>query len=1484
MMRKAILKTEMLFEIIILITSIFSFSYFFREMNSANSILPSVSAQDGEDEPTDEQIAKLKSEIPELANKSNEEIRAQLLELERKGYLRSEDFGNSQAVRDALGKTFDDFEQNVDSGSVNLDLFSFIGRIIDLFGFIPQLPEIDPFTFLQNIFDQTDGLYVCPESKDGKICQIYTGQVIDDVCARDATEINIPQSRFGSQDFSQSLYENLPSGHECKLVTCYDKSEGVCYPRTPKGLCQNSDVEILEGDTSQCVKGCCIIAGEPGFITGAQCQKQADSLGITLGGDDNNFYPELNKEYLCLGKAEELKAAASYGACVVGATENDAGGCKFVKGEECTQLNGIFHKDILCSNQEVLGDTQCSKQNKTSCADGFDEVYWFDSCGNRENIFEGNSAEQRDSSWNDGSAKKEEESCLVGTNENPILNQANCGNCNRYKSSICGEEQDGQELIDTPDGNAVCRDMGCVDAGGKRREHGESWCAYQSKFGVVGAPSIPLLDSALGIKLPSIIGKFLGGSRAVDTPGSSHFRVECLNGDVLPPVACEVGRKEICVEKQTEISETNERTFSQATCRKNRWAECFAYNPSAGEGRAIGLAGPQAAWRILTAKLQLTCGLDSDCFVKTVDLTDGSDDTFKFAYCAPRYKPGFDLRKKETGEQICAQASQTCTTVFVHEISGWACKANCKCVEGSDPESAKPSREFVQTMNEFCTSLGDCGNSVNYVGAPPGGKGYSVTTGDSIFDRFSGILDMSNLFDIQSLLVSFSGDDEPIPGKYIDADEKPIGGAFGEDSQILEDSGVNDALGQVDSQFQQFTSGGGGQGRHGVPRYNGGYQGGIPDAALYAGGTGAAIGAVLVAGPHVALGTSAGGIAVVSSSAPGAVVAAASFANVLAGAAIGAAAVGFLIDILGLGPGLSPAIAYGLMGAGATGTAFVFAAQVIPSAAPLGPIGWIIIVVTLVILTFLKILGVGEVKEVPVTFECKPWVPPRSVDEESCRSCGNDKLSDGQDKFPCNKYSCEALGESCVFIANSEGPEGGVCEYSANDDTQAPQFSHVAGELVDDGFEISDEREGVAGGFTIRKKEGTGCLDQYESVTIPFTTNEWAKCYVSGIPRQSLAEMIPTLSVDGLTHTYVFNSLQLNSLGITNINQEERNDINLLAACEDIKGNNNLGKEIVISLCLIPEDHTPALINIPSLGIIPYGATEKDVFIYTNEPAECRWDFSDSLDINYYFEMKNELYCNNDLTERTFLGFECKGKIPISSDLTNVYFRCLDRPEWKGTDKESDRNVNQESTPLELVRSDTGLKVEITNPANGATLVSGRGGTAIEVTAATSGGLDGTAECFISVDESVESAFKTTGGTTHSQPLGDGDSRIGEGEHKIKARCIDDATNEAIAEIIFSVEIDDTIPSVTRIYYDDKTSELVIITDKESTCGFVNEKLEDSNSVCDFSADEGQIFNSDSTKRTHRSSFDFSKTYYIKCKDRFNNQPTQCSLIATGGY
>jgi hypothetical protein len=53
-------------------------------------------------------------------------------------------------------------------------------------------------------------------------------------------------------------------------------------------------------------------------------------------------------------------------------------------------------------------------------------------------------------------------------------------------------------------------------------------------------------------------------------------------------------------------------------------------------------------------------------------------------------------------------ASQECTAVYVKEFPSFSyeCKANCDCEKAV----------FVEQMNDFCMSLGDCGMSVNYRG------------------------------------------------------------------------------------------------------------------------------------------------------------------------------------------------------------------------------------------------------------------------------------------------------------------------------------------------------------------------------------------------------------------------------------------------------------------------------------------------------------------------------------------------------------------------------------------------------------------------------------------------------------------------------------------------------------------------------------------------------------------------------------------------
>ncbi|RMD66200.1 hypothetical protein D6817_04595, partial [Candidatus Pacearchaeota archaeon] len=331
------------------------------------------------------------------------------------------------------------------------------------------------------------------------------------------------------------------------------------------------------------------------------------------------------------------------------------------------------------------------------------------------------------SAWNNGEIKPKEQSCELGTPDNPLANQATCGNCNRFVSSICGEETQGQELDDDPDSGVVCRDIGCVDASGKRRENGESWCAYQTQIGFPGIPEQngqPPIDVAGmffpgGNLLSQIPQQFV--VHTTDLPGSSHFLKKCEFGEITTE-ACGSGRSQICVQSEGSSS-TSSKKFSEASCIANPWSRCFNYNPSLIASQIIGRAGP-AANLIVKARLLATCAKDPACFIKTVNLKKSGQDSFEVSYCAPRYPPGFELRKPESGRMICGQATTRCRVVFLHKISGWACVANCNCVDGDNPGSATPSPQFVAVMNSFCTSLGDCGLKANYVGQLPGSPGF----------------------------------------------------------------------------------------------------------------------------------------------------------------------------------------------------------------------------------------------------------------------------------------------------------------------------------------------------------------------------------------------------------------------------------------------------------------------------------------------------------------------------------------------------------------------------------------------------------------------------------------------------------------------------------------------------------------------------------------------------------------------------------------
>ena len=350
-------------------------------------------------------------------------------------------------------------------------------------------------------------------------------------CASTCTEYSA--SECNSNCAESCVPATIAGVDECKLGTCFDPNEGTCQQDSPKGLCEgNGGVWSSDPNMLQCRKGCCIINDEAFLTTDTQCTILNSQLGST-----KNFKTEANTPLKCAVYSNTKEE----GACLIG-NPNILGkrNCQFTIKEKCTStsIKGEFYGGFLCSNPDL--NTTCEKEKTSRCIEGKDEIYWIDSCGNRENIYDAN----RVKSWNNGKVLSKEESCSLGSGNNPLVNQGTCGNCDYFLGSRCGNKTETQKLDDNIQKN-VCRDLSCIDENGQRREHGESWCAYQGAIGVVGK-----------------------NTRSVDTPGSRHFREVCFEGEVrLEP--CADWRNEICFENQSSGQSVSKTRSSALSCLRD---------------------------------------------------------------------------------------------------------------------------------------------------------------------------------------------------------------------------------------------------------------------------------------------------------------------------------------------------------------------------------------------------------------------------------------------------------------------------------------------------------------------------------------------------------------------------------------------------------------------------------------------------------------------------------------------------------------------------------------------------------------------------------------------------------------------------------------------------------------------------------------------------------------------------------------------------
>jgi hypothetical protein len=298
----------------------------------------------------------------------------------------------------------------------------------------------------------------------------------------------------------------------------------------------------------------------------------------------------------------------------------------------------------------------------------------------------------------------------------------------------------------------------------------------------------------------------------------------------------------------------------------------------------------------------------------------------------------------------------------------------------------------------------------------------------------------------------------------------------------------------------------------------------------------------------------------------------------------------------------------------------------------------------------------------------------------------------------------------------------------------------------------------------------------------------------------------------------------------------------------------------LVQLCVTKIDLTaPSLADATLVHYLPYGTNTSEVRVLSNEPVELRWSEEDVL----FDEMENHLFCSNT-GGRTV----CIADIPMNSDEATIYVRGRDHPSWAGTDKKDERNTNQESLVIQLKKTNSRLQIDSVIPEDGAVITSGLPTVTVNVEVRTSGGDTETTSCYLGYGRIDAMELESSG--VHKKSY----DKFGAGSHKLYVECEDGAGNKATKQTSFRIIKDISPTAIARVYDDGGT--LVVVTKEDATCGFYNTK------GCSFSVANSELM--DGAEKIHRTGFDRTKTYYIKCKDaQGNERASQCDMVVTGG-
>ena len=497
-----------------------------------------------------------------------------------------------------------------------------------------------------------------------------------------------------------------------------------------------------------------------------------------------------------------------------------------------------------------------------------------------------------------------------------------------------------------------------------------------------------------------------------------------------------------------------------------------------------------------------------------------------------------------------------------------------------------------------------------------------------------------------------------------------------------------------------------------------------------------------------------------------------------------------------------------------------------------------------------------ETKTETVTFSCLPWQAPTGSD--LCEVCNDDIL-------PCSEYRCKSLGQNCDIV-NKGTPDEQCVNVNRNDVSQ-PIITPDENKLTL-GHAYRNVRTSPPGpGFEIINTESSdGCLKPFTPLQFGILTNEPSQCRIdfkSTLDYEKMATYFGGSNLFSYNHTEKFILPNTDAFENSSLVLENGKDLTFFIRCIDAAGNENTA-EYAVNLCIDPSPDTTApqivATSIRNNGCIAEAQDIANVEFYTNEPSTCKWDFENKD----YDQMNNDMSCSNALYQLNAQQlYTCRASLDgIAIDGTDYYIRCKDQP---GKD-DNDRNENRESFKFNL-RGSNALSIRTVKPNE--TIFGGVSPAPIELYAETAFGCnEGQAVCYFSTTGEEEDFIRFFD-TNNEDGISTQRQNLISGNHKYFLRCIDEGGNVASASIAFNVNIDTNPPVIARIY--EQENFLKIVTLRNSICSY-------SLNSCDFTVDEGTQMPIAGTK-THITEWNKERTYYIKCRDEFQNEGPDCSAI-----